>query len=101
VRRWPANARTWVRPWRGTWAGGLGGADGWGPRDRERAGACARETAPTGRPHRTTRGRERERERGREEVRGLAPTSGARLSGTEGAQAHARGAGPGGPTGQN
>jgi hypothetical protein len=68
----------------------LGTADRWGRRDRERAGASERNS--TDRP--SPRGSERERERGREGALELAPTSGARVSGTEGARACTRGAGP-------
>jgi hypothetical protein len=37
VQRWPKNARTWARPWRGCASGRLGtGPDGWGLQVRER-----------------------------------------------------------------
>ena len=58
------------------------GANGWGPRGREKECARGKETALTGRPHRAARERER--------ARGLAPIGGTRLSGTEGTQAQAR-----------
>jgi hypothetical protein len=58
------------------------GLTGGGPRDRERTGACARGTTPIGLAHWATGGRE-------EEMRGSAPTGGARLSGTGGARARA------------
>jgi hypothetical protein len=66
--------------------GGLGGTE------RE-AGACVKETMPTGLAHWAAGGREG--------ARGLAPTGGTRLSGTKGAQARARAreAGLAGPTG--
>jgi hypothetical protein len=60
-------------------------------RQRERARACGKETAPTGWPHRAAREREGER------ACGLAPTGGTCLSGTEGAG----GAGPNGRLGLN
>jgi hypothetical protein len=43
----------------GLWARGYGRADRWGRRDRERRSGRARETTPTGRPHRAARERER------------------------------------------
>jgi hypothetical protein len=56
-----------------------------GDRGAERERACAKRSgADRSAPHSS------ERERGREEVRGLAPTGGVCLSGTEGARARAR-----------
>jgi hypothetical protein len=69
----------------GSWAGGWGRADKWGRRDREReSGARARGTTATNLAHGAAREREGER------ARGLAPTSGTRLSGTKGKRARAR-----------
>jgi hypothetical protein len=80
VREWPKNARSWARPRRGRGrevreAEGLTG----GIREAERA-LARKETAPTGQPHRAAKKR----------ARGLAPTGGTRLSGTEGTWARAR-----------
>jgi hypothetical protein len=61
----------------------LGTANRWGRRDREREWARGKRTAPTTRRHRAAREREGV------SALGLAPTGGARLSGTEGARARA------------
>jgi hypothetical protein len=65
----------------GSWAGGWGRASRWSRRDREKSGHVGwhRQTWPMG-----------QLEREGERARGLAPTGGARLSGTEGARARAR-----------
>jgi hypothetical protein len=82
ARTWPENARSWARPRRGIVGGRLGTTDRWGRRDREGSeGAGERNDADRPSP----RGSERERG-GREGALELAPTGGARLSGTEGAR---------------
>ena len=78
---WPENARTWACPRRGIVGKRLGTADRWGRRDRE-GSKRAGERNGADRP-----GPRAARERGREGALELAPTGGARLSGTEGARA--------------
>jgi hypothetical protein len=79
---------------RGTWAGGWRRANRWGRRGREGSGhACERNGADKPGPLGSRR------KRGIEGARGLAPTGGTRLSGTEGALTRARAqAGLNGPT---
>jgi hypothetical protein len=85
ARTWMENERLWARPRRGDRGqevrDRLTGGDGGTERERERV--RARETSPIGLAH----GTETE---GEESARWLAPTCGARLSGTGDAKAHAR-----------
>jgi hypothetical protein len=65
------------------------GADGWGPQGIEKE--CVRAEKKRRRQVGPAEQRERERDTHTQRERGLAPTGGTRLSGTEGTRARARG----------